>query len=270
MNKILVKEIGKLGIVFLSCILSVTGYVKDNTQSSVIKPELKEKKVVVKQAAKEEKVEEKKEIQPEEVTVSQEERIEEVVQETPVTQPTIEGNRIQISNILNNNLMKDHDGSNIYLDHNMYGVYDGRGVPYIDFRTDLTGRKTIIYAHSSTSGNGPFQVLQNYHNNKGFYDANRYITIYYEGNTYTYEIFSVYVSVAESEDSEGLEYFHNIYYNDNEWEETIQKYKNNSEYDTGVQVSSDDQILILQTCSMDPNYYEHYYRYNLLIMGKLV
>ena len=50
----------------------------------------------------------------------------------------------------------------------------------------------------------------------------------------------------------------------------IQKYKNNSEYDTGVSVSSNDKILILQTCSMDPNYYEQYYRYNLLIMGKLV
>ena len=34
--------------------------------------------------------------------------------------------------------------------------------------------------------------------------------------------------------------------------------------------NSNDKIIILQTCSMDPNYYEKYYRYNLLIMGKLI
>ncbi len=266
MNKIVVKKLGKLGIVFLSCVLSITGYVKDSNRVSVTVPEVKEAKVVVKKEAPKEEIQE--EVQQEEIVEPiQEEPVEEI---SIPSEPIIEGNRIQISNILNNNLMKDTDGSNIYLDHNMYGVYDGRGVPYIDFRTSLSGRKTIVYAHSSTSGNGPFQALQNYHNNKGFYDANRYITIYYEGNTYTYEIFSVYVSLADSEESEGLEYFHNIYYNDNDWAETIQKYKNNSEYDTGVSVSGNDQIIILQTCSMDPNYYEQYYRYNLLIMGKLV
>ena len=61
-----------------------------------------------------------------------------------------------------------------------------------------------------------------------------------------------------------------MYYNDAEWGERIQWYKNNSEYDTGVSVSASDKILILQTCSMDPNFYLRYYRYNLVIMAKLV
>ena len=59
-------------------------------------------------------------------------------------------------------------------------------------------------------------------------------------------------------------------YSDKEWAEEIQKYKNNSEYDTGVEVSASDKIVILQTCSMDPNYYEKYYRFNQLVMGKLI
>lgn len=179
-------------------------------------------------------------------------------------------NSISISNVLNKNLMKDENGDHFYLSHNINGVYDGVGVPYIDFRNDFNTRKTIIYAHSSTSGNGPFQVLQNYYYNKGFYDNNRYITINYNGNTYTYEIFSVYVSVADNESSEGLEYFHRMNYSDSEWEEAINKYKANSIYDTGVSVNGNDKIVILQTCSMDPNYYNKYYRYNLLIMGKLI
>ena len=184
--------------------------------------------------------------------------------------PVVSGDSIRIGNVLNKNLKKDYNGDNFYLNHNVNGVYDGIGVPYIDFRTDFNTRKTIIYAHSSTSGNGPFQVLQNYHYNKGFYNNNRYITINYNGSTYTYLIFSVYVSVADSEESEGLEYFQNMDYSDEEWEAALNRYKSHSEYDTGVSVNSNDKILILQTCSMDSNYYNKYYRYNLLIMGKLV
>ena len=184
-------------------------------------------------------------------------------------QPEVTGNRIRVGGV-DKPLMKDYSGDNFYLNHNIYGEYDGLGVPYIDFRTDFYTRKTIIYAHSSTMGNGPFQALQNYHNNQWYFENNRYITIEYEGNTYTYEIFSVYVSLANDANDEGLEYFYRMNYSDPDWENRIEWYKNNSEYDTGVSVSGNDRILILQTCSMDPAYYEQYYRYNLLIMGKLI
>lgn len=187
-----------------------------------------------------------------------------------VIQPEVQGDSIKISNVLNSHLMKDYTGEYFYLDHNMDGVYDGRGVPFIDFRTDFTTRKTLIYAHSSPSGNGPFQALQNYHNNPSFYQNNRYINIHYQDRDYQYEIFSVYVSLADNDMSEGLEYFREIEYTDSQWANTIQKYKNNSEYETGVSVNQNDKILILQTCSMDPNYYEKYYRYNLVVMAKLI
>ena len=165
-------------------------------------------------------------------------------------------------------LLHDPQGEHIYLNHNKEGIYDGIGVPYMDYRHDLTGRKTIIYAHSMKAGNGPFQILQNQHNNPSFYQKHRYITIYYENNTYIYEIFSVYVSVADNEESEGLEFFHRNNYSEKEWSEVLQQYKENSEYDTGVNVNSTDHIIILQTCSMDDQYFEKYYRYNLLIMGR--
>lgn len=184
--------------------------------------------------------------------------------------PVIEGNSISIDNILNKSLMKDTTGDNFYLNHGLNGAYDGIGVPYIDFRTNFNTRKTIAYAHSNLSGNGPFQVLQNYHNNKAFYDAHRYITVNFNGKKYKYLIFSVYVSVADSPESEGLDYFYDMDYTDGQWDSTIKKYKTNSDYDTGVSVNGNDKILILQTCSMDPNYREKYYRYNLLVMGKLV
>ncbi len=182
---------------------------------------------------------------------------------------TISGNSIRVGGVTKP-LMKDNDGSHFYLTHNINGVYDGNGLPYVDYRTDFNTQKTLVYAHSSKSGNGPFQMLQNYHNNPGFYNNNKYITINYNGVTYNYLIFSVYVSTANSEQDEGLEYFHNIYYNSSDWANVLNKYKSRSEYETGVSVNSNDKILILQTCSMDNNYYERYYRYNLLVMGKLV
>ena len=182
----------------------------------------------------------------------------------------VSGNSIQVGGVIYSTLLKDWDGSQFYLNHDINGNYDGRGVPFIDYRTNFNTRKTLIYAHSMPNGNGPFQALQNYHYNKGFYDANRYITINYEGNTYTYEIFSVYVSTASWDYDEGLEYYYKTNYSDEDWNNAIQRYKANSEYDTGVSVSGSDKILILQTCSMDPNYFEKYYRYNLVVMAKLI
>lgn len=219
---------------------------------------------VEKQEAKVEKKEEPQEVQIQTNTVQNT-----VKQEPVYRQPAISDNSINIPGVLNKHLMKD-DGSYYYLDRNINGVYDGIGVPFIDFRNNFNTRKTIIYAHSSPYGNGPFQSLQNYHKNKGYYDAHKYITVNYNGNTYNYLIFSVYVSLANSEEEEGLEYFQNMNYTDSEWNSAINRYKSHSEYETGVSVNSNDKIIILQTCSMDPAYYEKYYRYNLLIMGKLV
>ena len=205
--------------------------------------------------------------QPVEVTYYEPTPVQQSYEE-PVQQIT--GNRIEIGSILKNYLMTDETGENFYLNHNIYGELDNIGVPYIDFRTNFMGRKTIIYSHSSMQGNGPFQILQNYHNNKSFYEQHPIITIHYNNNIYNYQIFSVYVSVADSEESEGLEYYHRMIYTDEEWEQTINIYKNNSDYDTGVSVNRYDKILILQTCSMDPNYYRKYYRYNLVVMAKLI
>ena len=178
-------------------------------------------------------------------------------------------NKITIDGVLENRIMDD-DGSYYYLDRNLEGREDQTGMTIIDFRTDFETRKTLLYAHSTLAGNGPFQALQNYHNNKEYYDNHKYIKINYNDKDYNYEIFSVFISLAEDRNSEELEYFYNTEYIDAEWDRAIKEYKRKSQYDTGVEVNKDDKILILQTCSMDPEYYEKYYRYNLLIMAKQI
>ena len=158
---------------------------------------------------------------------------------------TSHDNRLQVSNIIDSKLMKDVKGDNYYLNHSITGVEDGIGVPYIDYRTDFNMRKIIIYGHSSKTLSAPFQELQKYHNNYNFYKNNKYITINYNGKTYKYEIFSVYVAVAEDRYSDELEYFYKMNYSNSKWEETINLYKSKSEYDTGVSVDKNDKILIL-------------------------
>ena len=189
----------------------------------------------------------------------------------PITKQILHNpnNRIIIDNILDKRLMDD-DGEYYYLNHNLEGRYDEVGVPFVDYRTNFETRKTLIYAHSTLAGNGPFQVLQNYHNNKAFYDEHKYIDITYNDKEYHYEIFSVALSLADNEKSPELEYFHTTEYYDSDWEKIIQWYKSKSEYDTGVEVSKTDKILILQTCILDPDYYEKYYRYNILIFAKKI
>ena len=260
MNNVVMKRIARFLSVFLVAFsfLNISSYANEVREYSSRNFEIAIPKMEVAPA-----VDLSKQVRYEPVSVSYQEF------STPVEAPVL-GNRIVIPNVLNKPLMHDDTGEHLYLNHNMNGVYDGIGVPYTDFRTNFYTRKTIAYAHSSTAGNGPFNPLQNYHNNPSFFQSHRYITVYFEGNTYTYEIFSVYVSVADSEESEGLEYFQRMDYSDEEWQDALNRYKSHSEYETGVSVTSNDKILILQTCSMDPNYYEQYYRYNLLIMAKLV
>ena len=266
------KKLGKLVSVLtiLLCLVGITNvsaeYINKINQKEIEIAVLNQ----VEEAKKEEQEEQKKKEEEQRKQQEQEQQIQ--VQRTQSNQTYSEqlsGNNIIIPGVLSKNLATD-DGSNFYLDHDINGNYNGIGVPYKDFRTNFYTRKTIIYAHSTPSGNGPFNGLQNYHNNPGYYSGHRYITVNYNGSTYTYQIFSVYVSTANSDEDEGLEYFYIMNYSDEAWANKIQEYKNKSEYETGVPVSGNDKILILQTCSMDGAYYERYYRYNLLIMAKLV
>lgn len=265
------KRLGKLvGIltIFL-CLVGITN-VSAEYNYKFNKKEIETAVLNQVEEAKKEEQEEQKKKEAEELQRQQEEQIQVQRTQNSTYTPQLSGNNIIIPGVLSKNLMKDYDGSNFYLNHDINGNYSNIGVPYIDFRTNFYTRKTILYAHSSPSGNGPFQALQNYHNNPGYFYGHRYITVNFDGATYTYEIFSVYVSTANSDEDYGLEYFYRMNYGDEEWANKIQEYKNNSEYDTGVPVSGNDRILILQTCSMDSAYYERYYRYNLLIMAKLV
>ena len=181
------KSFLRFSMTFLCVLLCSFGYlttVQSKSISSIAT--LKEEKAVVENQLEEGSiigfevpvmVEKKEEIQVSQTTS----RTESV----PVVVESV-GDHIAIDHVLYKNLMKDVNADHFYLNHNINGVYDGLGVPYIDFRNDFSGRKTIIYAHSTLAGNGPFQVLQNYHYNPNYFANHRMIQVTYQGISYQY------------------------------------------------------------------------------------
>ena len=229
MKKGLLGKTIELGILFASVYTCFFGYIIHANTVYAIQKEDYSVPIVPKEEVVSLKVEESEKEEKEE---KEEPVVEEDISTPSISyvgsQPyVISGNSIRVASIYDH-LMDDY-GDSFYLNHDLNGNYDGRGVPFVDFRNDFRGRKTIVYAHSSQSGNGPFNALQNYHNNPGYFQNNRFITVQYNGNTYTYEIFSVYVSVAEDEYSDGLEYYYRMDYTDDEWETVLQGYKNHLE-----------------------------------------
>ena len=128
----------------------------------------------------------------------------------------------------------------------------------------------LIYGHSFKNGGGPFNYLQNYYTNPSFYKDHKYIYIDYNYVHRTYEIFSIYKMNATDKKDAKLEYFNNVYYPYSEtYEEALNNYKNNSLYDTNVNVNKNDKILILQTCTIDSDQGKYYKSY-ILIFAKRI
>ena len=153
---------------------------------------------------------------------------------------------------------KDND---YYLHHDNYGNYEINGSIFLDHRINLEDRKVLIFGHSSIYEDIPFNELEKYYN-YDFYKEHKYITLSTEVEEYKYEIFSVYVETYDFT-------YMNLKIDDDKYNSDLKKYKNNSIYDTGVKVSDNDEVIILQTCSND-NKYKNYKKKFLLVIGKKI
>ena len=79
-----------------------------------------------------------------------------------------------------------------------------------------------------------------------------------------YEIFSVYV------EPEDYSYMNINFSSDSEYLNHLKKLKSKSMYDTGVEVTSNDEILILQTCSSLKKYRNYEKKYLLIILRRVL
>lgn len=150
-----------------------------------------------------------------------------------------------------------------YLNHDAYGNRNGMGSIYLDFRVDIdTSRKLLIYGHNSSNIDMPFKILEEFYD-KDYYDNHKYMWITTSTVKKKYEIFSVYVEVKD------YSYMNVNFVDDEDYLSHITKLKEKSMYDTDIELSSEDEILILQTCSTHEDYSNYQKKYLLIILRRV-
>lgn len=150
-----------------------------------------------------------------------------------------------------------------YLNHTPDKKENYAGSIFLDYRLDIeNSKKLLIYGHSSSYEELPFNFLQNYHN-KDYFKNNQYIEIKNEKITKRYKIFSVYVETKD------FSYMETDFANDDEYLSHLESLKNKSIYKTKTKLSKEDEILILQTCSTHKDYKNYENKYLLIISRRV-
>ncbi|MGM9881882.1 MAG: class B sortase [Bacilli bacterium] len=155
------------------------------------------------------------------------------------------------------------DDNEYYLNHTPDGKENFMGSIYLDYRVDIdSSKKLLIYGHNSSNIDMPFKILEEFYD-KDYYDNHKYVEITTSNTKKKYEIFSVYVETSD------FSYMNINFENDDDYLNHIEKLKSKSMYDTGVTLSKDDEILILQTCSEHPDYRNYQKKYLLIILRRV-
>lgn len=150
-----------------------------------------------------------------------------------------------------------------YLNHDAYGNRSGMGSIYLDYRVNIdTSKKLLIYGHNSSNIDMPFKILEEFYD-KDYYDNHKYVLLTTSTTKKRYEIFSVYVETSD------FSYMDVNFASDKDYLEHLTKLKEKSMYNTGVEVTSDDEILILQTCSTHKDYRNYQKKYLLIILRRV-
>ena len=137
------------------------------------------------------------------------------------------------------------DDDQYYLKHTFSGNKNSAGSIFVEYQNkpDLTDRHTIIYGHNMKNGS-MFGGLKEYRNASYLVD-HPMVYIDLEDGTHAYQIFSCYETPANS----------NTYtigfasQPDARYEQFVQTLKNSSAYDTGIDVSKNDRVITLSTCT---------------------
>ena len=170
---------------------------------------------------------------------------------------------LSIDNSNYHTIVTQGSDNSFYLSRDASKKYDGLGTPFIDYRINLDKtKKILIFAHNSKYKEMPFKVLENYYDEE-YYKTHNTLSLITEDTTKKYEIFSVYVDYSD------FEYYDLKFNSEEEWFNHIKTLKSKSFYETNVELTSKDDIIILQTCST-LNKYSSYKHKFLVVIGKLV
>lgn len=155
---------------------------------------------------------------------------------------------------------KDND---YYLKHTPDGKENYMGSIYLDYRVNIdSSKKLLIYGHNSSNIDMPFKILEEFYD-KDYYNNHKYVEITTSTTKKKYEIFSVHVETKD------FSYMNINFVDADDYLYHITKLKERSMYDTGVELSENDEILILQTCSTHKDYNNYTKKYLLIILRRI-
>ncbi|MDH6367105.1 MULTISPECIES: class B sortase [Breznakia] len=132
-----------------------------------------------------------------------------------------------------------------YLTHTAYHTNNYAGAIFMDYRQnpDLSAKNTFIYGHNVHHGT-MFAELANYMD-QSFLNEHRYFYYYTPEANYKLEVYSAYVDKGTS-DSYTLSYA-----DDNAYQNYLNYVKSLSRVQTDVEMSADDHMITLYTCSYE-------------------
>lgn len=142
---------------------------------------------------------------------------------------------------------KDND---YYLTHSFDNANNSSGCPFADHRNkcDGTDKNLVIYAHNRRDGS-MFAGLKNTLKKQWYSNEdNLVIELYTPDGLIKYKVFSVYEIKAENY------YASQFFGTDNSYLEFLKNMKSRSIYDFNQELTANDQIITLSTCSNNNAY----------------
>ncbi|PGZ94145.1 SrtB family sortase [Bacillus pseudomycoides] len=142
---------------------------------------------------------------------------------------------------INYPVVKTQDNS-FYLSHNFYKEKDRLGSIFMDYKNsgDQLDKNIILYGHNMKDAS-MFGSLKNFLD-QDYYQSHRFISFDYLGSTYEWEIFSVYAS-------DDVEWMKTQFSNYEDFGEYLTAIKKKSKFPSRVEVTNEDNILTLSTCT---------------------
>lgn len=143
-------------------------------------------------------------------------------------------------------IMQGED-NDYYLTHTFSGETNSAGSIFMEAANtpNFEDCHTIIYGHNMKNLS-MFGQLKKYKTEE-FYEAHQYFTIYTEDHVYRYQIFAYY-DIVETGDVYMIGFLP-----DEEFQEFINQMLRRSYYDTDVEVTAQDKVITLSTCSTEGN-----------------
>ena len=145
-----------------------------------------------------------------------------------------------------------------YLHRLIDGSYNSSGTLFIDClcERDFSGKNTLIYGHHMNDGS-MFASIRDY-SSQEYYDAHPKMYLNTPDQNYRVELFAGYITDADSDT-------YTIGFPSGEaYLEYLNKMRSQSEFKSDVELTADDRIVTLSTCTYE------YYDARYVVQGKLV